>query len=201
MRNSDILQKPLSVEEIKRELGIKEDKVVLSVGRFIHTKGFDILPEAASNISRDVGIYIVGGEPTVEYLKIKAKYELRNVKFAGFKPKDDLKKYYEAADLFVLPTRKDIWGLVINEAMACGLPVITTERCIAGIELVKDNENGFIIPVEDAKQVAVKVEHILRDDTLRINMSRRSLEKIREYTIGNMVETHIKMLQNILAKS
>ena len=58
--------------------------------------------------------------------------DLTNVHFVGFKTKEQLEDYYRAADLFVLPTREDIWGLVVAEAMAYGLGVITTNRCNAG---------------------------------------------------------------------
>ena len=53
-----------------------------------------------------------------------------------------------ASDLFVLPTREDIWGLVINEAMSFGLPIITTRKCIAGTELITDGENGYLLEAD-----------------------------------------------------
>ena len=55
------------------------------------------------------------------------------------------------------PTREDIWGLVINEALAAGLPVITTNRCGAGLELIKNNENGFLVNVEDIDELYEKI--------------------------------------------
>ena len=61
--------------------------------------------------------------------------------FIAFQEKEMLEKYYIAADVFILLTRGDVWGLSINEAMANALPVITTDRCIAGIELVEQNGN------------------------------------------------------------
>ena len=62
-----------------------------------------------------------------------------------------------AADVFVMPTREDIWGLVINEAMAYGLPVVSTDKCIAALELVKNGRNGYIIPPNQPKEIAQKV--------------------------------------------
>ncbi|MDO5425085.1 MAG: glycosyltransferase, partial [Eubacteriales bacterium] len=110
----------------KEKIGIHEKKIVLAVGQYIYRKGFDILLKASEMLDSDIGIYIIGGEPTKEYLQIIENYGLHNVHFAGFMNKKELSDYYKAADLFVLPTREDVWGLVINEALAYGLPIITT---------------------------------------------------------------------------
>ena len=93
----------------------------------------------------------------------------------------------------MLPTREDIWGLVINEAMAYGLPVITTDRCVAGLELVEDGVNGYIVPVNDAASLAEKMLCVLNGDMQQ--MGRRSLEKIQGYTIENMAQTHVAILE------
>lgn len=98
----------------KQALSMEEDYVILSIGQFIHRKGFDILLKAAKDLPENVGIYIVGGLPTKEYQKLHDELGLTNVHFCGFQKREELAKYYEAADLFVLPTREDIWGLVIT---------------------------------------------------------------------------------------
>ena len=113
--------------------------------------------------------------------------------FVDFQTSDVLKKYYMAADLFVLPTRLDIWGLVINEAMAHGLPVITTDTCAAGVELVNEG-NGIIIPSEDISALNESIIKIISDNDLRLKMSQKALLKIKEYTIENMVKVHLKVL-------
>lgn len=197
----DIIKNPIDYKKrrnLRDNLNICEEKVILSVGQFIHRKGFDILLKACAKIPKEYGVYIVGGEPTKEYLVLKKKLELSNVHFIGFRSKEELKKYYLASDLFVLPTREDIWGLVINEAMAYGLPIITTDNCIAGLELVKDYENGFIIPVDDETTLANKINEILTDDYLRTKMAKSSLVKIKHYTIENMAKLHIRIFNNFL---
>jgi glycosyltransferase involved in cell wall biosynthesis len=198
---SDILENFLPHQEkntYKKQLNINEKKMILSVGQFIYRKSFDVLLEACSKLSRGYSVYIIGGEPTKEYLDLKEKYGLENVHFVGFKSKCELSEYYKAADLFVLPTREDIWGLVINEAMAFGLPVITTDRCIAGLELIKDYENGFIVPVERADILAKRIEEVLSDEQLAIRMGKTSLKKIRPYTIENMARQHFNIFKKIL---
>ena len=192
----DILETAVSREEkeaLRRELGIMEPKVVLTIGQFIHRKGFDVLLHGAADLEPDTGIYIVGGEPTEEYLQLCRQLGLKNVHFLGFMKKEELIRHYKAADLFVLPTREDIWGLVINEAMACGLPVITTDKCVAGLELVENGVNGYIVPVEDEKALAEKINACFAGDYA--HMGEISLEKVRPYTIENMVRAHLEIFE------
>ena len=180
--------------QLRQELGITEHHVVLSIGQFIHRKGFDVLLRSAASLDRNMGIYIVGGEATEAYKKMKEDLGLTNVHFLGFQKKDVLAKFYKAADLFVLPTREDIWGLVINEAMAYGLPVITTDRCVAGLELVEEGVNGYIVPVEDENALAQKMEAALASDMEA--MGKASLEKIRPYTLENMAKVHADIFES-----
>lgn len=169
-------------------------KIAISVGQFIPRKGFDVLLEAWKNCDKDYDLYIIGAEPTTEYIDIKNRLKLDNVHFEGFKTKEKLKEYYRAADLFVLPTREDIWGLVVNEAMANGLPIITTNRCVAGLELVKDGVNGFIVPTDDSTALSAKINEVLANDFLRQQMATESLKRIRPYTIESMSKTHCAVL-------
>lgn len=180
--------------ELREELNIPEKHMVLAIGQFIHRKGFDVLLRSAVSLDQSVGIYIVGGEATEEYRKMKEELGLTNVHFLGFQKKDVLAKFYRAADLFVLPTREDIWGLVINEAMAYGLPVITTNRCVAGLELVEDGVNGYIVPVEDEKALAEKMRAVLAADMEA--MGKASLEKIQPYTLENMAKVHAEIFES-----
>lgn len=203
IRNSEIIQSILSEDEkklIKSKLNIKEEKVILSVGQFIHRKGFDILIKAMRELPDNYGIYIIGGKATQEYLEMKKKYSLENLYFIDFMNKKELEEYYLAADLFAFPTREDIWGLVINEAMAKGLPVITTDRCMAGLELIREGSNGFIVPVEDINELAFKTKVILEDNKLRENMKKESLKTISKYTIEEMTIRHLEIFQEIKRK-
>lgn len=182
---------------IRNKLGIKEQKMILSVGSYIPRKGYDILIKAMQYIPEDVGVCIVGGKPGHEYIELKERYRLNNLYFVDFMRKKDLKEYYRAADIFVLPTREDIWGLVINEAMACGLPIITTDKCVAGLELVQDYQNGFIVPVDNPEQLGDKISLLLKDEELCKKMSDNNLELIRNYTISKMSERHLQVLDYI----
>lgn len=194
LSDQDVLSQPVSPEEktaLRQKLGIKEDKMLLSVGQFIPRKGYDILFDALSKMDKSIGCYIVGGQPTEEYLRQVEALGLHNVHFVGFKPKADLSEYYMAADLFVLPTREDIWGLVINEAMAKGLPVVTTDRCIAGMELITEPTQGAIVPVEDAQALAEEMARLLAAD--RELAAQAVLKTIRGYTFREMARRHMEI--------
>lgn len=192
-------------ERLRSELGICEKQVVVSVGRFSYMngygKGYDALLRAAKVMPKSVGWYIVGGSPTDEFARMKADLLLDNVHFVDFKPKEELKKYYRAADLFVLMTVGDVWGLVVNEAMACGLPVITTTKCVAGVELVDCGCNGYIVEVGDDRALASRAMKILFTDGESTAMGDFSLKKISGYTIERMAETHMAFFKEILSEA
>lgn len=179
----------------KAALGLPENrKVILTVSQFIHRKGVDVLLSGAGGLEKDALVLIVGGEPTEEYRAIVAREGLANVRFLPFMEKEVLQKYFLAADLFVLPTREDVWGLVVNEAMANALPVVTTEGCVAGRELVREGQNGFLVPIEDPAALTERMNRLIREDGLRRTFARNALETAGTYTIENMVRVHLDAL-------
>lgn len=202
IRDADVLKKVPSMEEkikLRRELGIQGKKVAITVGRFSYQnglgKGFDILVRVFARLPKDYTLYIVGGEPTVNIIKLKYDYHADNVFFVDFCRKDLLFKYYQASDLFCLQTRGDAWGLVVNEAMANGLPIITTNQCVAGLNLIINGKNGYIVPVENEEIVKDKILEVFTDDRLRKKMAMNSLIDIKGYTIEKMALAHKKIFE------
>ncbi len=180
--------------QFRNQLKMYEDKIVLSVGQLIHRKGIDILIKAASQLN-NTGIYIIGGTPSDEYVELKRKYNANNIHFIGFKDKNELSKYYRAADVFVLPTREDIWGLVVNEAMSYGIPVVTTNKCVAGMEMVEQGVTGSIVEVENVNQLVEAVRYWLENGSIESNNA--SLDKARQYTIEKMAAVHYEILRKM----
>lgn len=182
-------------QKIKNKLNIKYDKVILTVSRFVEIKGNDILLKACQGLDDNIGIYLVGGFPTLEYTKLKEDLKLDNVNFIDFMPSVDLEEYYKMADLFVLPTRADVWGLVINEAMAKSLPIITTNKCIAGIERVIPGENGFLVEVDDICEIHNKIKLLFKDENLLTKISNNNFEKMKKFTILDNANRHCEIFQ------
>jgi len=197
VRSADVLPEPptpAQKQAAKRQLGITQPKMILSVGQFIPRKGFDVLLRASASLPRDTAVCIVGGDPPEEYRQLVSEFGLSLVHFVRFKSRSELSVYYMAADLFVLPTREDIWGLVINEALAYALPVITTDRCIAGLELVAKSGCGRIVPVENVSALSMELQHLLLDGRLRDQLAQIARAVSEGFTIERMSKRHNEVL-------
>lgn len=193
----DILNRPKTDEEkqaIRDELGIPEEKVIISVGAIIPRKAHDILIKAVKDLPKNVGTYIIGGPANDMLQSLLDQYQLTNVHFVEFVPKEQLWRYYQMADFLAVPTRYDTWGLFVNEAMANGLPVITTNRSAAGLELIRDGENGFLIDIEAPDSLAEKINYLLAHPQLRQEMARNNLEKIQPYSFEQQARTTLDAL-------
>lgn len=200
LSEEDVLKNPVCSQDkirIRNGLGIKEDKVLIYVGQFIYRKGVDNLLKALKYSPKEIGVYIVGGKVTEEYERLANESENQNIHFIEFLGKKDLLEYYKAADIFVLPTREDIWGLVVNEAMSMGLPVISTKQCLAALELVGEGKNGWIYDANDWKKLAQIITEAFSEETVLEKMQYESLSTIKRYTIENMAIQHIHIMDII----
>lgn len=169
-------------EKLKLQLNINNKKVVLYVGQLIKRKGVGYLIEAYGELKRDYEdacLVLVGDGPLrTELEESCVKHRIRDVHFLGYKSYEELPKYYSMADVFVLPTLEDIGGLVLNEAVACGLPVITTKAAGCAVDLIIPRENGFIVDEADAGQLCSAMRKIISDETLARKMGEKSLEMV-----------------------
>lgn len=196
IREKEIISQPFSETEksiMKGKLGIVENKAIISVGSFDRRKGFDLLIQSANNIDKNIGVYIVGGEPKEEYLRLCSENNLKNIHFIPFQRRNELFEWYRACDVFVLPTRYDIWGLVVNEAMACGLPIVASDMCISAKEML-NNDSAFIFKSEDAIQLAERINFVLSQDLHALSVN--SINTAKHYTIENMVREHLTIFES-----
>lgn len=198
VRKDELLECSLTDEERKqwkKKFGITEECAVVSVGQFVPRKGFDLILECSRKLPGNVGVYIVGGKPTEEYLQFRDRYKLEHIHFVEFMPKMQLMEFYRAMDIFVLFTREDIWGLVINEAMANGLPVISTDKCLAAMELIDSGENGYIVESENIEQMTEALNCLVGARELRMKMSKNAIRCMERYTIENMAAEHMRVFE------
>ena len=189
LHKNEILKKPVTLKEketLRKELDIPYEKVILSIGRYIPVKGFDVLIEALSGIEGSVGMYIIGGRPTEAYLKLKEEYKLDNLHFVGFADKAIIKKYYMASDIYAFNSRGDTWGLVINEAMSFGLPVVSSDQCYAALALIENDVNGYIVQVDCADAFREKFKYLIIHSEICERIQKNNLQKAEKYTFEEM---------------
>ncbi|MEA2570933.1 MAG: hypothetical protein QOI24_2934 [Acidobacteriota bacterium] len=122
------------------------------------------------------------------------------VRFIGFVNQRDIPKHYAMADVFVLPSTYEPRGAVLNEAMACGLPVVVTDRCGSLGDIVLENDNAFVYPAGDTAALAHHLDTLTADATLRAKMAERSREIIADWDFARGVEGVKQMLQSVSAR-
>jgi glycosyltransferase involved in cell wall biosynthesis len=190
-------------EEIKRAIGISTCRVILFVGQLIPRKGVRTLLDAFEQIAAqdaDVSLVLVGkGVLRAELEARRAASPFAERLFIQpFAAQAELPKYYALADIFVLPSFYDTFGVVVNEAMASSLPVVTTHNVGAVANLVEDGVNGRIVAPGDAAQLAQALTHLLKDEELRQKMGANALARIEQWTIEDAAHAFIECLTRCL---
>jgi glycosyltransferase involved in cell wall biosynthesis len=185
-------------------LGLGDRRVVLFVGRMLERKGGDHLIDAVARLHRqrsDVALLFVGDGPLRAAWEARAAAALppSAVRFVGAQPLDELPLYYQLADLFVLPSIEEVWGLVINEAELAGLPVVVSETCGAAVDLVEPGVNGYRVPPGDVEALAIAIGDVLRDDETTRRMGRESRRIVERSTPEKVAASLLRAAQ--LARS
>lgn len=193
----------------------EKDKVVLYAGRISEQKGVPELLKAFSQISQknsDYKLLIAAGISSIKKLEefeetVKKTYERASL--LGIKDKviiqrfslDEMPHVYNGADVFVMPSKSEAFGMVYAEAMACGLPVIGTST--GGIpEVITNGENGYLVPVEDTTELAKKIESLLKSKKRRDLMSCKGLEKTKQkFDLNKTVEKLLGVYKSAICKN
>jgi UDP-glucose:(heptosyl)LPS alpha-1,3-glucosyltransferase len=173
---------------VRRKYGLEDnDFVVLFVGSGFERKGVRFLVEAVESISEPITLMIVGKG----VMKKGFRRYRQNIIFCG--PQRDSDQYYAAADLFVFPTMYEPFGNVHLEALASGLPVITTKESGAA-EIIEEGEQGFVVErPEDVNAIAERIRVVLKDkDNLEL-MGRSARTLAKEFTF----EKHLGKIRQL----
>lgn len=190
----------------RRRLGIDAPLVVLYAGNLLDLKGVPDLLEAFASLVQqrsDVTLLLVGsgsGEPRYRAFCTDRGISDK-VRFEGFVRRDDMATYYAIADLLVLPSRSEIWGLVINEALACGLPVLASEVCGAAADLLNDGANGYVVPSRNPQAICNAMLRHFDPATDRAAMSRAARDSIAPFTIARTADAFVDALRCVTGAS
>jgi len=190
---------------LRRELALP-DRYFLFVGRLVREKGVFELLSAYANLEEklraEIGLVFVGGgecRQQLEELAISISRE--TIKFAGFAQREQLGSYYGLAEMLILPTYTDTWGMVVNEAMACGLPVLVSRVAGCATELVRENWNGILVAPRDIRSLEQAMRCLVAESDICKTMGAHSAEHIRGYSPKRWSDSVARAIQVIAEHS
>ncbi len=203
---------PQDRAQARQLLGVSPDvPLLLFVGRLQPLKGIDTLIRSAQwvhQVHPDVQVLIVGGgrEPgdaheTQERQRLQdltAELGLTHqIQFITAQPQEALTQYYAAADVFVMPSHYESFGMVVLEAMACGIPVVASK--VGGLaSTVLHGETGFLAPVGDDRAFAHAIQNVLATPSMRQSMSQAAYHRAQAFTWPRIVERTQRLYQRLL---
>lgn len=159
----------------------------LCVGRLIKEKGvYELLDAYAKldvSVRSRIGLVFVGDGPARQELERRAAAIQQGVvRFCGWVHREQIPEIYALAEAFVFPTYSDTWGLVVNEAMACGLPIVASQVAGCIPDLLQDGWNGFAVQPRDVEGLVRPMQLLFDDPESARQMGNRSFQRIQEYT-------------------
>lgn len=179
-----------------------DHNIIICVARLVEIKNFDNLLKAWKQVEANNAHYrlqIIGSGPEEDKLKkLTTGLGLQRVEFAGIIPNKDIPEYLFKADAFVLASFAESWGLVVNEAMAAGLPVILSKKVNAHAALLKEDENGYLFDPYNVDEIAQKlVKFINLTPSAKRSMSQRSLQIVGTMNYENMGKELLAVLSRM----
>ena len=183
---------------------------ILYLGDLIHRKRVDLLLHGIQDLAkrrRDFVLDIVGDGPLARPLqRLADDLGIRDlVRFEGYRQKDELPHYFARASAFVFPTQSDVWGLVLIEAMAAGLPCIASVHAGATADVIQEGVNGFAVRFDRKDQVAERLAWILENPDLAEQMGRAASKYVTDklslsVSAGGFVGAVVKQMERLPAR-
>ncbi len=162
-----------------------EEKRVIAVGRYVPQKGFDLLIEAWRNVADehpDWSLFVYGEGNKEPYQKLVDKYNLNNCCHLE-SAKSDIAEFYANSSIFVLSSRFEGFGIVLLEAMSCGVPVVSFACPCGPRDIVHNGIDGLLVSNGDTGQLAVKINYLIENNDERKQMGLHAKENAKRYDI------------------
>lgn len=188
VKNDAIAVVPYGVDREKFSMKdtLNNDKKlnIIYVGQVSYRKGIHRLLEVISQLDKNsIHLNICGGYDKNSDIYIKYK-SLENVDFKGYVTRDCLAEEYRKSDLFVFPTLGEGFGLVVLEALSCGLPVLCSSRA-GGNDVIKEGYNGYVISMDDNNELLERIQWCINNKDKIRNMKSNAIESVKYYTWDN----------------
>lgn len=199
LKNTMVIPNPLSFyPEKSSEL---KNKKVIAVGSHSYNKGYDRLIEIWSRTEKDFpdwSLEIYGKSANRKYENLANELNLKNIKF--YSPVSNIEEKYLDASVFVLPSRSEGFGMVLIEAMACGLPVVSFDCPNGPADIIKNNEDGFLIENGNIERFLEKLKLLISDFELRKKMGRAGKENVKRFSADQILKKWDELFRELLNK-
>lgn len=182
--------------------GWTDDVAVIGFsGKLIPLKRVEDLIDAVARLQREglrAGLAIVGDGPSRAALEERVRSsQLKWTVFAGFMNQSELAGWYSCMDAFVLPSRSETWGLVLNEAMLFALPVVASSMVGAAQDLIEEGQNGYVFEVGDVEGLTAALRRLVSSRETRHAFGRRSREIVQRYSHDACVRGIVEGLHSV----
>ena len=185
----------MAPDEVNHPWFSKGVPIVISAGRLAKQKNFTLLVEAFLEVTKEISckLIILGKGPEEKNLKqlVRDLNLVQQVSFLGFQ--ENPFKYFQKADLFVLPSTWEGFGNVLVEAQACGLPVISTD-CDGPCEIIEHGKTGVLVPRKDKTALAAAIKKMLKDEEQRKKLIANGLQNAKRFNLENYVSNFYSLV-------
>ena len=197
--NVEVIPDPLAFDI--DETSPMTNKRVIAVGRYVYQKGFDLLLQAWAKIEKqhpdwELVIYGMGNRAPYEQIVDELQIDRNRCHLNG--PTDDIKQEYLNSSLFVFSSRFEGFGMVLIEAMACGLPVISFDCPCGPKDIVRHQEDGILVPSGDITLLANAMNQLMSDDTLRQDMSSKAVLNVRRFQLDVITQKWKSLFDSVV---
>ena len=195
----EVIPNPLSFATEK--MADLENKIIVSMGRLVYPKGFQYLIRAFALLKEEffdwkVDIYGNGHDRELLQKEINELSLLRHIFLK--EPTQEVESVMLESSIFVLPSLYDGFGLVLTEAMACGVPCVSFDCECGPSDIIKDKVDGFLVPPKDTQVLAEKMKLLIADKNLRIKMGHAAAKNVKRFDVSIIMNRWKKYFNEIL---
>lgn len=184
--------------QIKEKSSKNQSKIIVSIGRLTHQKGYDLLVDAWSKLEKnhpDWSLHIYGqGEDRENLEQMIRDYNLSNITLKGIT--SDVESVYDNASIYVMSSRFEGFGMVLIEAQSRGLPIVSFDCPSGPAEIIQNEVNGYLVERKNTKALSNQIKYLIKHEPIRENFSKKALISAKRFTVNNIMTQWTSLIES-----